>query len=73
MRDGDVQIRRLPFLSELGNVNQKNVFKVGINEILGCDVVKLNNPEIMGLLHGKYASISGAGGSIGSEFVLQIY
>jgi len=73
MRDADVQIRRLPILSELGSVNQKTVLNVDINEILGRDVVKLDNSEITGMLHGKCVLVTGAGGSIGSELVRQIY
>lgn len=73
MRDADVQIRRLPILSELGSVNQKAVLNVDINEILGREIVKLDNSEITGMLHGKCVLVTGAGGSIGSELVRQIF
>lgn len=73
MRDADVQIRRLPILSELGSVNQKTVLNVDINEILGREVVKLDNSEITGMLKGKCVLVTGAGGSIGSELVRQIF
>jgi FlaA1/EpsC-like NDP-sugar epimerase len=73
MRDADVQIKRLPILSELGSVNQKTVLNVDINEILGREVVTLDNSEITGMLHGKCVLVTGAGGSIGSELVRQIY
>jgi FlaA1/EpsC-like NDP-sugar epimerase len=73
LRDDDVQIRRLPLLAELERVNQKVVLNVDINEILGRPQVVLDNSEISSMLKGKTVLVTGAGGSIGSELVRQIY
>lgn len=73
LRDSDVQIRRLPILSELGSINERTILNVDINEILGRDVVVLDNSEITGLLKDECVLVTGAGGSIGSELVRQIY
>jgi FlaA1/EpsC-like NDP-sugar epimerase len=73
LRYSDVQIRRLPILSELGSVNERTILNVDINEILGRDVVVLDNSEISTMLKGQCVLVTGAGGSIGSELVRQIY
>jgi FlaA1/EpsC-like NDP-sugar epimerase len=73
LRDVDVELRRLPILSELGSVNSRTILKVDINEILGRPQVQLDNSEITGMLQGKTVLVTGAGGSIGSELVRQIY
>jgi len=73
LRNSDVEIRRLPILSELGSVNERTILNVNINEILGRDVVKLDNTAITNMLHGQCVLVTGAGGSIGSELVRQIY
>jgi FlaA1/EpsC-like NDP-sugar epimerase len=73
MRDSDVQIRRMPVLSELGSVNERAILNVDINEIIGRPVVQLDNSEITGLLKDECVLVTGAGGSIGSELVRQIY
>ena len=71
--DSDVEIRRLPILSELDTVNAKAILDVDINEILGRPTVVLDNSGITSMLHGQSVLITGAGGSIGSELVRQIY
>lgn len=72
-RDSDVQVKRLPILSELGSVNERTVLNVDINDILGRPQVNLDNSEIKEMLSGKCVLVTGAGGSIGSELVRQIY
>ncbi|MCH3909296.1 MAG: polysaccharide biosynthesis protein [Bacilli bacterium] len=73
LRDADVQVRRLPVLSELGSVNERTVLNIDINEILGRPQIVLDNSSITNMLHGKCVLVTGAGGSIGSELVRQIY
>jgi FlaA1/EpsC-like NDP-sugar epimerase len=73
LRESDVRIRRLPVLAELGTVNNSQILNVDIGEILGREPVVLNNGEISGMLNGKTVLVTGAGGSIGSELVRQIY
>ncbi len=73
LKDTTAQVKRLPLLSELESVNSKTVLNVDINEILGRDVVSLDNSEIGNMLHGKTVLVTGAGGSIGSELVRQIF
>ena len=73
LRDVDVQVKRLPILSELGSVNERTVLNVDINDILGRPQVSLDNSEIKNMLTGKCVLVTGAGGSIGSELVRQIY
>jgi FlaA1/EpsC-like NDP-sugar epimerase len=73
LQDSNVEVRRLPILSELSSVNSKTILSVDINEILGRPVVKLDNSEISNMLHGECVLVTGAGGSIGSELVRQIY
>lgn len=68
-----VEIRRLPILSELNSVNSKTVMSVNLDEILGRNQIILDNSEINTMLHGKNVLVTGAGGSIGSELVRQIY
>jgi FlaA1/EpsC-like NDP-sugar epimerase len=69
----DVQVRRLPILSELGSVNERTILNIDINEILDRDVVVLDNSEISTMLKGQCVLVTGAGGSIGSELVRQIF
>jgi FlaA1/EpsC-like NDP-sugar epimerase len=73
LSNSNVEIRRLPILSELNSVNSKTILSVNINEILGRPVVQLDNSEIVSMLQGKTVLITGAGGSIGSELARQIY
>jgi FlaA1/EpsC-like NDP-sugar epimerase len=73
LRDVDVQVKRLPILSELGSVNERTVLNVDINDILGRPQVSLDNSQIKEMLTGKCVLVTGAGGSIGSELVRQIY
>lgn len=69
----DVQIKRLPILSELDGVHDMKVVKVEIDELLGRSAIKLDNHETNTMLGGSCVLVTGAGGSIGSELVRQIY
>lgn len=73
LKESNVRVRRLPILSELDNVNEKKILDVDINEILGRNVVELDNHEIGTMLKDQTVLITGAGGSIGSELSRQVY
>ena len=68
----NVQVKRLPILSEMGSGNEVKVMNVDIEELLGRSVVLLDNHETSSMLKGESVLITGAGGSIGSELVRQI-
>ncbi len=69
----DVRIRRMPLLSEMGSPNVKHIIDVDLDDLLCRDPVKLDNSEVKSMLCGKTVLVTGAGGSIGSELVRQIF
>ncbi len=74
MQHDAVKIRRLPLMEELENTNQKMKIKdVDIHELLGRDVIPLINDEIKAFIKNQVVLVTGAGGSIGSELVRQIF
>lgn len=68
-----VRVRRLPILSEMEGARSIKIFNVDMNELLGRDPVELNNNELTKMFSGATVLVTGAGGSIGSELVNQIY
>jgi FlaA1/EpsC-like NDP-sugar epimerase len=69
----DVQIKRLPLLTEMSNLSETKVMNVDLDELLNRDVVNLDNKEIKTMLNQQSVLVTGAGGSIGSELVRQIF
>ena len=69
----DVSVKRLPILSEYNSINSKTIFNVDIKELLGRKPAKLDNNTIKNNIKNKVVLVTGAGGSIGSELVRQIY
>lgn len=69
----DVAVKRLPILSEYNSINERTIFNVDIKELLGRKPAKLDNETIRKNLKDMTILITGAGGSIGSELVRQIY
>lgn len=69
----DVKIKRLPLLSEMQDVHSVNVIDIKLDQLLGRDVVKLDNQELTKMLEDSTVLVTGAGGSIGSELVNQIF
>lgn len=69
----NVKIKRLPLLSEMQDVHSVNVIDIKVEQLLGRDVVKLDNQELAKMLDNSTILITGAGGSIGSELVYQIF
>lgn len=73
MADSNVRIRKMPSLSEMEGPNDHRVVDVDLDELLCRPPVKLDNSEVFSLLHGNTVLVTGAGGSIGSELVRQIF
>jgi len=69
----DVKIRRLPLLSEMSSVYEYKVIDINIDELLGRDAIVLHNEDIFKMINGHTVLVTGAGGSIGSELVRQIF
>lgn len=68
-----VRIRRMPLLSEMASPNAHNIIDVDVDDLLCRTPVKLDNIKINEMLKGQTVLVTGAGGSIGSELVLQIF
>lgn len=68
-----VRVRRMPLISEMEGPNDKKIIDVDLNDLLCRDPVKLDNHKVKNMLHGKTVMVTGAGGSIGSELVRQIF
>ncbi len=69
----DVRIRKMPLLSEMQGPNDHRVVDLDLDELLCRAPVKLDNAEVDSLLNRKCVLVTGAGGSIGSELVRQIF
>jgi len=69
----NVRVKRLPILSEMEGARSIKIFNVDMNELLGRNPVELNNNELAKMFAGSTVLVTGAGGSIGSELVNQIY
>jgi FlaA1/EpsC-like NDP-sugar epimerase len=55
-----------------GRVNISQIRRVEVEDLLGRDVVKLDNTGLHKMLDGNTVLVTGAGGSIGSELCRQI-
>ena len=73
LNDQPVRIKRMPLLHEMSGPNDRKVTDVNLAELLCRDPVYLETSEIKGMLYGKNVLITGAGGSIGSELVRQVF
>lgn len=69
----NVRVRRMPLLSEMSGPNDTRIIDVNLEELLCREPVSLDNSEVNGMLNGKCVMVTGAGGSIGSELVRQIF
>ena len=73
-RETDCEIKVLPGLYQIanGDVSINMMKNVAIEDLLGRDVIKVNNEEIFEYLNNKVTLVTGGGGSIGSELCRQI-
>lgn len=73
-RETNCEIKVLPGIQQLvkGDVSVSMMKDVAIEDLLGRDVVKVNNEEIFDHLTNKTILVTGGGGSIGSELCRQI-
>ena len=71
--DCPIRIRRMPLISEMQGPNDKRIIDVDLEDLLARDPVKLDNHLVNEMLKGKTVLVTGAGGSIGSELVRQIF
>ena len=73
-RETDCEIKVLPGIQQIvnGDVSVNMMKDVAIEDLLGRDVVKVDNDQIYDFIHGKVILVTGGGGSIGSELCRQI-
>ena len=69
----NVRVRRMPLIGEMQGPNDKRIIDVDLDDLLSRDPVILDNHEVNDMLHEKCVMVTGAGGSIGSELVRQIF
>ena len=68
-----VRVKRVPLLSEMQGPNDIRVIDVDLDDLLSRTPIQLDNHLINQMLGGKVVMVTGAGGSIGSELVKQIF
>ncbi len=70
----NLEILTVPAIDDLmsGKVNISQIRKVDVEDLLGRDVVQLDNSGLQHLIEHNTVLVSGAGGSIGSELCRQI-
>ncbi len=73
LSSSNVRVRRMPLLSEMQGPNDIRMIDVNLDDLLCREPVKLDNHEVVNMLKGKTVLITGAGGSIGSELVRQVF
>ncbi|MCR4661108.1 MAG: polysaccharide biosynthesis protein [Clostridia bacterium] len=69
----NVRVRRMPLIEEMEGPNDKRIIDVDLDDLLSRDPVVLDNEATYEMLNGKVVMVTGAGGSIGSELVRQIF
>ena len=69
----NVRVRRMPLIAEMQGPNDKRIIDVDLDDLLSRDPVILDNHQVNDMLNEKCVMVTGAGGSIGSELVRQIF
>ena len=69
-----IACRTLPSVREMahGKVEVSRLRKVQIDDLLGREAIRIDDPEVLGFIEGRCVMITGAGGSIGSELCRQV-
>jgi FlaA1/EpsC-like NDP-sugar epimerase len=69
-----LEVMTVPAMDDLvsGRLNISKIRRVEVEDLLGRDVVDLDNSGLEQLIHKQAVLVSGAGGSIGSELCRQI-
>ena len=73
LSSSNVRVKRMPLLSEMQGPNDRRIIDVDLDDLLCRDPIILDNHEVNEMLNGKTVLVTGAGGSIGSELVRQIF
>lgn len=73
-KESGIRFKIIPSMGELinGKVTVNAIREVDYRDLLGREVIKLDEDKIGGYLQGQCVLVSGAGGSIGSELCRQI-
>jgi len=73
-KDNAIEFKTIPGMGELinGRVTVNAIREVAYRDLLGREVIKLDEKQIGAYLQGKSVLVTGAGGSIGSELCRQI-
>ena len=73
-KDSGIEFKTIPGMGELinGRVTVNAIREVDYCDLLGREVIKLDEEQIGAYLQGKSVLVTGAGGSIGSELCRQI-
>jgi len=73
-KDSGIRFKTIPGMGELinGRVTVNAIREVAYRDLLGREVIKLDEARIGAYLHGRSVLVTGAGGSIGSELCRQI-
>ncbi|MFZ5973669.1 MAG: polysaccharide biosynthesis protein [Bacteroidota bacterium] len=71
---GQVKVRTIPPVEKWvrGELSLNQIKEINIDDLLGREVIYLNNPNLEGEIRGKRILVTGAAGSIGSELVRQV-
>lgn len=74
LSETDIKLKMISMMSDVGNKDKKkHLVNVNIEELLSRDPIELDNAGLHDFITGKVVLVTGAGGSIGSELVRQIY
>jgi FlaA1/EpsC-like NDP-sugar epimerase len=72
-KETSVRIKILPRVQDLifGRIQVNDIRDIDVKDLLGRDMIRHFTPEVQSYLQNKVVLVTGAGGSIGSELVLQ--